>query len=356
MTSYKAVPPQTARPKVPRWLLVLIFAGCQLIARCSVALPEVVFRGHFTDRIAPHAIAGWPQGDFVQISAALETSDPAGGPSIVVNAKQGDTTLTLDWYSLPSTIYPSPHLYYKFIALDPALTGPWQITATDSTGVGASVFTNPIAAPEFLPAVEDIRVGGRRLRASVEWALPDLTGFDVEWTQVRVVQVSPLAEVFQSEFFPATKTSFELPPGSLQSDVDYVYSINLTDFEGANRENRSGALSEIFRYTMPGDFNSDGVVDAADLAQWQGDFGANADSDADDDGDSDGDDLLAWQRQLGSGLPAVGSSAAVPEPATFTLLILAATLQLRGWSFASQESTTRCRERHVILGKWCPHR
>jgi T5SS/PEP-CTERM-associated repeat protein len=48
------------------------------------------------------------------------------------------------------------------------------------------------------------------------------------------------------------------------------------------------------------DFDEDGDVDAADLAQWQGDFGPSSLSDADNDGDSDGDDFLAWQRQLGS--------------------------------------------------------
>ena len=48
------------------------------------------------------------------------------------------------------------------------------------------------------------------------------------------------------------------------------------------------------------DFNGDDFVDGGDLAQWSGDFGANADSDTDGDGDSDGVDFLAWQRQLGA--------------------------------------------------------
>ena len=67
------------------------------------------------------------------------------------------------------------------------------------------------------------------------------------------------------------------------------------------------------------DFDEDGDVDAADLAQWQGDFGANALSDADDDGDSDGDDFLQWQRQLGSPSPATPAAGAVPEPSAAAL-------------------------------------
>jgi hypothetical protein len=72
------------------------------------------------------------------------------------------------------------------------------------------------------------------------------------------------------------------------------------------------------------DFDHDGAVDAADLLQWAGDFGDNALSDADNDGDSDGADFLAWQQQLGAGPSATVASTAVPEPATFVLLIVAA--------------------------------
>ncbi len=68
------------------------------------------------------------------------------------------------------------------------------------------------------------------------------------------------------------------------------------------------------------DFDEDGDVDAADLAQWQRDFGANALSDADADGDSDGDDFLRWQRQLGSPPPATAYADAVPEPGSAALL------------------------------------
>jgi uncharacterized protein YjbI with pentapeptide repeats len=305
---------------VNRLLLVLVYVLCQLIARGSAALPEVVFTGHFTDRFAPHSIPGWPQGDFVQIGVVLETADPAGSPMIVVNAKQDDTTLTLDWYSLPSTIYPSPHLYYKFIELDPALTGPWQITATDSTGVGPPIFSSAIAAPEFLPVVENIRVGGSPLGTTVEWSLPNFAGFDVEWTQVRVIQVSPLAEVFQSQFLPAITTSFNLAPGILQPGVEYVYSINLTDFEGANRENRSGALSETFRYTIAGDHNGDGTVDAADYVVWRKGLGTTHAQ----------DEYKDWRSNFGS---TIGNGSgltgdprwqfSVPEPATFVLWSLA---------------------------------
>ena len=75
-----------------------------------------------------------------------------------------------------------------------------------------------------------------------------------------------------------------------------------------------------------GDFDTDGDVDAVDLAQWQGDFGINNESDADNDGDSDGADFLAWQRNLGAG--ALSASTAVPEPSCLAMLVLGGALLL----------------------------
>jgi hypothetical protein len=64
--------------------------------------------------------------------------------------------------------------------------------------------------------------------------------------------------------------------------------------------------------SLPGDFNGDGLVDAADLAAWQDGFG-----DA-----MDGGDLLAWQR----GLQAAGTAFAtnVPEPHAGAWVVVAA--------------------------------
>jgi hypothetical protein len=63
---------------------------------------------------------------------------------------------------------------------------------------------------------------------------------------------------------------------------------------------------------IPGDFNGDGQVDDADLAQWESDFGTTL----------DGADLLVWQANYGTGVAAAG---AVPEPTAAALagLVLA---------------------------------
>ncbi len=79
---------------------------------------------------------------------------------------------------------------------------------------------------------------------------------------------------------------------------------------------------------LAADFNDDGTVDGDDLAFWQAQIfsGGTAGADANGDGETDGADLLVWQQQLGISetTPLAVGAAAVPEPASWTLLVLAA--------------------------------
>jgi hypothetical protein len=100
---------------------------------------------------------------------------------------------------------------------------------------------------------------------------------------------------------------------------------------------------------LAGDFTENATVDADDLAAWKAGFGAPANAthkqgDADGDGDADGADFLAWQQQFGSGT--AGFSAA-PEPASWFLMLLAATTQRRrlcGASSLSRQNPGRFRK------------
>ncbi len=82
----------------------------------------------------------------------------------------------------------------------------------------------------------------------------------------------------------------------------------------------AGSPKTFLKYSA--DFNADGVVNSADLLEWQAAFGVTASGDADGDGDADGRDFLSWQRQVGSGELPMSGIVAVPEPVGLTTLFL----------------------------------
>ncbi len=87
-------------------------------------------------------------------------------------------------------------------------------------------------------------------------------------------------------------------------------------------------LSDVRVLHIPdGDYNRDGVVNAADLAIWKADYGSTTKVDADGNGNGrvDGQDFLVWQRTLGQnfGAPSAAAVHGVPEPATAGLAAMA---------------------------------
>jgi hypothetical protein len=102
---------------------------------------------------------------------------------------------------------------------------------------------------------------------------------------------------------------FERPLGSGQYTLLIQDTDNVVDYTLTFNLNSTAPIA--------GDFNNDGIVDAADLEQWKGDFGVDGGSDVDNDGDSDGADFLLWQRHYIAG--AAGS--AIPEPGTSSIFI-----------------------------------
>lgn len=72
---------------------------------------------------------------------------------------------------------------------------------------------------------------------------------------------------------------------------------------------------------LASDFNSDGGVDADDLASWQSAYGQTAAADANLDGETGNLDFLYWAREFGTNTPSSSLLATVPEPAS-TVLIL----------------------------------
>ena len=83
------------------------------------------------------------------------------------------------------------------------------------------------------------------------------------------------------------------------------------------------------RLLLAADFDKDGDVDGEDFLIWQSNFNTagphtSNTGDADGDGDVDGEDFLRWQALFGTSLGGSGASVAVPEPATASVLMIAA--------------------------------
>jgi hypothetical protein len=79
---------------------------------------------------------------------------------------------------------------------------------------------------------------------------------------------------------------------------------------------------------LPGDFNLNGVVDAADYVLWRDHLGDSTETALNGNGDGengvDDGDYALWREQFGfNGTPAPAAVAAVPEPMTCVLFLTA---------------------------------
>jgi hypothetical protein len=138
----------------------------------------------------------------------------------------------------------------------------------------------------------------------------------------------PLSEFILSEHVPRTDTNFGSGPGGFTNAGDgSLEEFNLYEFGGLIPAN-SGVLRLELDYmeirlpetTLPGDYNQDGEVDAADYVAWRNDPAAFG-------GDPAG--YNTWRASFGA--TAIGSGnatgiATVPEPAAWFMMAVAAAL------------------------------
>lgn len=113
-----------------------------------------------------------------------------------------------------------------------------------------------------------------------------------------------------------------LLPGYISIDGIQAFDINDFSLDFDTYPDRVAITAQL-NPPIAGDFDGNGVVDGADLTQWQGDYGVNGDSDADGNGTSDGLDFLIWQRNFGSGSTPSSTLAVIPEPSSVILLLVA---------------------------------
>lgn len=82
---------------------------------------------------------------------------------------------------------------------------------------------------------------------------------------------------------------------------------------------------------LPGDYNGNGVVDAADYTVWQDNFGSTLNLAADGNGNGvvDAADYTVWQDQFGQGV-STQRMASIPEPGSLGLLLAVTALNVCG--------------------------
>jgi PEP-CTERM motif len=87
---------------------------------------------------------------------------------------------------------------------------------------------------------------------------------------------------------------------------------------------------------LTGDYNHNGIVDAADYTIWRDTFGQTVAAGTGADGDGDGiigqNDYAVWTTNFGRTAPGAGSgaAAAVPEPTAGGLLLIGAVVAALG--------------------------
>ena len=103
---------------------------------------------------------------------------------------------------------------------------------------------------------------------------------------------------------------------------------------------------------LSGDFNSDGVVNARDLAIWRQNFGKAtgvglSQGDGNGDGTVDGTDFLLWQQQFPRIAAAATTQTAIPEPSAWLLAVGASLITL---SCRRQDAISHSR---LTIGERC---
>ncbi|MGL4514856.1 MAG: CRTAC1 family protein [Lacipirellulaceae bacterium] len=112
---------------------------------------------------------------------------------------------------------------------------------------------------------------------------------------------------------PGTFNQSDLPVHFGLASATLVEELRVVWPDGKKQSLRNVAPNQYLtvRY-LPGDYNGDGVVNAADFTVWRDGLGSVYTQ----------GDYAVWRDNYGSALPAVSSAEATPEPATLALALL----------------------------------
>ena len=224
----------------------------------TVALPQSVQAlaiddvFHFRINRGPNQV-GQQAGDVVAVGA--QQIVPSGPPT-TVTATQGNTTRSLAF--VPFSFLPD--LYTSVQPFNPGLVDSWTLTVTNGVET-VTALTPPIPNPKIIPLVTGLQIVGTGPTPTLQWTLPNLSGFSVDQLGVRVFDLDhPVGGVgdivfdnsLSSQALGSNATSFVIPDGILQIGTNYAFSVTANDFESAATfgsfvSNRSETFSDPFQ-------------------------------------------------------------------------------------------------------------
>lgn len=131
------------------------------------------------------------------------------------------------------------------------------------------------------------------------------------------------------DYAPLRGETFELVIASqIQGEFDEVELVTpmLDEVLTLRLVYQSGRVLAVVAPFLDGDYNADGLVNAADYTVWRDDLGLSVEPFEGADGNGDGmvnqDDFQLWRSNYGAAVPSATASLTVPEPSSASLLLL----------------------------------
>lgn len=248
-------------------------------------------------------------GQALQINRA--SNSDAFWPKRVTSAPSG-RLVSIDWDMLYEAPTPSTNGFGPFFGIQVFDDSTGSVRQVASWGVD-------VAAAELL-----YQVGNNGNFAAVGPASPDV------WRHYRIeldFQNDTYSTFLDGEL--AVTTPFVEPGGGIDRYTDVDVVAIAAGFDAISQANTGVAYLDnlIVRDGMRGDFNNDGVLDAADYPVWRaqnGLTGYGLAGDANADGQVDAADYWIWANQFGETNALAGPTATIPEPTGLAIALAAA--------------------------------
>jgi hypothetical protein len=226
---------------IQRQLISLVLAACASGTHAAPTISSTLF---YTDAWSTNQASPSLNGNYLHMFTAVES--PYKPPDLSATATRGGTVLNLSFYTTP--IFAQSN--FETFLTNTARTGAWVLRVTDPTGTADGLFP-AINNAQFLPFVSNLHITGGGLTPTINWSLPDLTGFDVDDLRVRAVVANTGQQVFQSDRLNPATTDFTLPANVLKAGIGYEFRVLLEDFEGTRLENRSNTFTSVYTSAVP---------------------------------------------------------------------------------------------------------